>query len=66
VDVSMEMIGVLVAVMEGDVVMAVELVLLRIKWVSNQGSVIKIKHQCFSLRGYVTNPMLIYNPCHHQ
>jgi len=41
VDVSMEiMVVVMVAVMEGDVVMVVELVLLWIKWVSNQGSVI--------------------------
>jgi hypothetical protein len=31
---------VMVAVMEGDMVMVVELVLLWIKWVSNQGSVI--------------------------
>jgi hypothetical protein len=40
-DVSMEiMVVVMVAVMEGDMVMVVELVLLWIKWVSNQGSVI--------------------------
>jgi hypothetical protein len=34
------MVVVMVAVMEGDMVMVVELVLLWIKWVSNQGSVI--------------------------
>jgi hypothetical protein len=41
VDVSMEIIVVvMLAVMEGDMVMVVELVLLWMKWVSNQGSVI--------------------------
>jgi hypothetical protein len=41
VDVSMEiMVVVMLAVMEGDMVMVVELVLLWMKWVSNQGSVI--------------------------
>jgi len=60
VDVSMEIIVVvMLAVMEGDMVMVVELVLFWIEWVSNQGSAIKIKHQCFSLWGYVTNPILI-------
>ena len=51
--------GVLVEVMEGGMVMVVELVLLWIKWVSNESSVIKIKHQCFSLRGYITRLILI-------
>jgi hypothetical protein len=44
--------------MKGDMVMVVELVVLWIKWVSNQDNVIKIKHQCFFLWVYVTNPKL--------